>query len=172
MQDTSARPLRVLQFQLSRKDAHAFASLGRELRGSEKFQMLVVIGLVGLPIGLLPDDMSSPLWWSIAVATIVAGGALALVWLRVLVRRDGSAIPVPDGPVTLEQFPDRLVETSALGTRTFAMTDIAQVIATDTHLFVRTTQRPLIVPSAAFADRADLDRFAAWLDEESDRSQP
>ena len=165
-------PIRTLSYSLTRADALAYKLLKHELTGWEKFRLLVFVGCGGLIVGLMPDDLSPAVWWTVAVLMLGLFGVLAIVWTNIVVRRQAAAIPLPDGVVELEEWGDRLVERSAGSVRFVAFETIAQVIRTDGHIFIREGAVPLIVPKTAFANADDMRIFAEGIDNASERAQP
>ena len=172
MQDDPHKPIRTLSYRLTRADALAYHLLKHELTGWEKFRFMVFIASGGLIVGLLPDNVGTLAWWSIAVGVMLVFGIMAVVWSNVTVRRKAATMALPQGSVELEEWGDHLVERSATGLRHVALETIAQVLATDTHVFVREGKVPLILPLAAFEDAVDMQGFAAALDDASERAQP
>jgi hypothetical protein len=172
MRETPIRPERVLRYSLGPADRLAFVMLRHELRGWEKLRLLAVVGVAGLATGLLPEGMGAVAWWAAAIAIMSAGAAAAILWSNLEVRRKAARLGVPDGAIELHDLGDRLSEHSAHGTREVAAAEVAQVIATDRHIFVRTADRPLIVPAAAFADREDMAAFAERWDAASRDAVP
>lgn len=163
---------RVLRYALGPADRLAFAVLPRELTLWEKLRLLVIVGVAGLLAGMLPEDMGRLAWWASVAAILVVGGAGAILWSNIEVRRKAAALAVPDGAVELEDCGDHLAEHSADGVRSVSGEDIAQVVATASHVFVRAGDRPLIVPAAAFADRAEMEAFAQRWDTASRDAMP
>ena len=151
---------RVLRYALGPADRLAFAVLPRELTLWEKLRLLVIVGVAGLLAGMLPEDMGRFAWWASAAAILVVGGAGAILWSNIEVRRKAAALGVPEGEVELEDCGDYLQERAADGVRDFSSGDIAQVVVTAGHVFIRAGDRPLIVPAAAFAARAEMEAFA------------
>jgi hypothetical protein len=172
MNEAPHSPIRTLSYSLTRADALAYKLLKHELTGWEKFRLLVFVGCGGLIVGLMPDDLSPAVWWTIAVLVMGLFGVLAIVWTNVSVRRQAAAIPLPEGVVELEEWSDRLIERSAVGVRSVAFEQIAQVIRTDGHIFIREGAAPLIIPKTAFNDAEDMRVFAEGIDKASDRAQP
>jgi hypothetical protein len=172
MNEAPHTPIRTLSYSLTRADALAYKLLKHELTGWEKFRLLVFVGCGGLIVGMMPDDLSPAIWWTIAVVVMGLFGVLAVVWTNVSVRRQAAAIPLPEGVVELEEWGDHLVEKSAKGVRHVACETIAQVIRTDGHIFIREGAVPLIVPKTAFEDAEDMRIFAEGIDTASDRAQP
>jgi hypothetical protein len=172
MNEAPHSPIRTLSYSLTRADALAYKLLKHELTGWEKFRLLVFVGCGGLIVGLMPDDLSPAVWWTIAVLVMGLFGVLAIVWTNVSVRRQAAAIPLPEGVVELEEWSDRLIERSAVGVRSVAFEQIAQVIRTDGYIFIREGAAPLIIPKTAFNDAEDMRVFAEGIDKASDRAQP
>lgn len=172
MDEASHNPIRTLSYTLTRADALAYKLLKHELTGWEKFRLLVFVGCGGLIVGLMPDDLSPAIWWTIAVVVMGLFGVLAIVWTNVSVRRQAAAIPLPEGVVELEEWGDHLVEKSAEGTRLLAFGTIAQVIHTGGHIFIREGAVPLIIPKTAFNDAEDMRVFAEGIDTASGWTQP
>ncbi|HHZ10264.1 MAG TPA: hypothetical protein GX405_15960 [Rhizobiales bacterium] len=164
MQDKTVRSEPVLRYTLGPADRLAFAILRHELTGWEKFRLLVVVGLAGVAASLLPDDMGKAARWASVAAILVAGAAAAILLSNLEVRRRANRLGIADGAVELHDLGDRLSERSASGVREVGVADIAQVTVTDRHVFIRTGERPVIVPAAAFADREAMTAFAARWD--------
>jgi hypothetical protein len=143
MNEAPHSPIRTLSYSLTRADALAYKLLKHELTG-----------------------------WTIAVLVMGLFGVLAIVWTNVSVRRQAAAIPLPEGVVELEEWSDRLIERSAVGVRSVAFEQIAQVIRTDGYIFIREGAAPLIIPKTAFNDAEDMRVFAEGIDKASDRAQP
>ncbi len=167
MQETPISPERVLRYTLGPADRLAFALLRHELTGWEKLRLLVIVGISGLTAGMLPEDMDPVAWWASVAAILVVGGAAAVLWSNLEVRRKAARLGTPDGAVELEDLGDRLSERSADGVRDVAAGEVAQVVTTAGHVFIRTPTRPLIVPAAAFAGREAMAAFAERWDEAS-----
>jgi hypothetical protein len=172
MNEAPNSPIRTLSYSLTRADALAYKLLKHELTGWEKFRLLVFVGCGGLIVGLMPDNLSPAVWWTIAAGVLGLFGVLAIVWTNVSVRRQAAAIPMPEGAVELEEWGDHLAEKSAKGVRSVAFERIAQVIRTDAHIFIREGAAPLIIPKTAFNDDEDMRVFAEAIDKASDRAQP
>jgi hypothetical protein len=58
MHDAPHRPTLSLPYRLGRADALAFTIATHTLNFWEKFRLTLIIGVVGLAIGLLPEDMA------------------------------------------------------------------------------------------------------------------
>lgn len=146
--------------------------LRRELTGFKKFRFLAWIVLAGVLVGILPDTWPAYLWWSVASGIVAVNAALAIVWGNLAIRREVSRFRLPKNPVVLEEWQDRLVERSGSGSRSVHYDEIAQVIETEGHVFLRIRDIPFIVPRGAFADRNDMAAFARRVDEASMKAQP
>ena len=100
------------------------------------------------------------------------GAAGAILWSNLEVRRKAAALGIPDGAVELEDLGDRLSERSADGVRDVAVEDVAQVVTTVGHVFIRAGVRPVIIPAAAFASPAEMAAFAQRWDRASRDAAP
>ena len=165
MQETPRRQTRVLRYTLGPADRLAFAMLRHQLTGWEKLRLLVILGIAGLLAGMLPEAMGAVAWWAAVAVILGVGAAAAILWSNVEIRRKAAALDVPDGAVELDDRGDILSERSATGEREIAIEDVAQVVTTDRHVFIRAGLRPVIIPAAAFVDGQDMAAFAAALDE-------
>ncbi len=172
MQDTTVRPEQVLRYTLGPADRLAFAILRHQLTGWEKFRLLVVVGIAGAPASLLPDDMGAVARWASVAAILVVGAAAAILLSNLEVRRRAKGLGIADGAVELHDLGDRLSEHSAQGVRDVAAEDVAQVVTTAGHVFIRAGARPVIIPASAFADREDMMAFAARWNEASRAAAP
>lgn len=172
MSEQQEPTVRTLSYSLTRADALAYMLLRHELTGWEKFRLLVCVASGGLLVGLLPADMSRSGWWAAAVAIMALFSVLAVVWSNVEVRRRAAKLPLPSGEVALERLDDGLHERSNAGVRHVAYAGIAQVIATEAHVFVRAEPQPVIVPRSAFESTAEMRAFADAVDVASNAAQP
>lgn len=146
--------------------------LRRELTGFEKFRFLVWVVLAGMLVGLLPDAWPAYLWWIAASGIVAANAGLAILSANLAIRRAVVRFALPENPVVLEEWQDRLLENSGSGSRSVGYDEIAQVIETEDHVFLRIREIPLIVPRGAFADPEDMAAFARRVDEKSMKAQP
>lgn len=167
MPETSNRSERLLRYTLGPADSLAFAILRHELTGWQKLRLLVIVGLSGLATGMLPTDIGAVYWWAAVAAILGIGAAGAILWSNLEVRRKAARLGIPGGAIELCDLGDRLSERSAQGVREVKVEDVAQVVATAGHVFIRVGVRPLVIPASAFADRADMMAFAAHWDEAS-----
>lgn len=170
MNADSQAPVRTLAYTVARADALAFTMLRHELSGWDKFRLLVLIGLAGLAAGMVPEDIGPLLWWAVVGLILAAGGAAAILWTNVDVRRKAAALPIPAEQVTLRQWEDHLAEHHAAGVRRVDYDRIAGVTCTQAHVFIRADSVPVIVPLAAFGIREEMQAFADDIDERSRRS--
>jgi hypothetical protein len=97
MMDAAPDPVRTLSYRLTRADALAFKLLKTELTGREKLALLVIVGCGGLVVGMVPDDLSPGAWWAAAAGIMALFGALAIAWTNFSLRRQASALAVPEG---------------------------------------------------------------------------
>jgi hypothetical protein len=102
---------------------------------------------------------------------MIVGAAVALLWSNIEVRRLAAAMPLAEGQVMVEQWDDRLTERSETGIRHVPIEAIVRVIASDRHVFLLTSEAPLIIPLAAFSDADAMAAFARSTEEACHRSR-
>lgn len=169
MPDAAPPPVDRLDYRLGTTDAAALAALRPRWSARRWWLLPVAAAVVGTVWPMadaalgIPDD--DPRAWLVAIALtllVVVSGAAAD-------RADRHArtarIDLPRGPVRLTLRPDGLM-VSADGTETLTTwADIGAVDVTAGHVFVRTTpDTGIAVPRRAFADRRQMEAFAAHVD--------
>lgn len=166
-----ARPPRLLHYSLGRADAFAYASLKREQSGWAKVRTLVLVSAAGITAGMLPATLTPLQWWACALALALCAGTISFLWAKLDVRTRAARIDVPPGEIVLELAPGHLVQRSGDSVRRVAFDEIAQVIDTSDHVFVRADTAPIIIPARAFASGADKASFAKSIDVASEQAQ-
>lgn len=170
--DAGAPPVLTLDFRLDGADAAALAAL-RPRWSARRWWALPVAGAIfGTAWPMIDDAVGVPEGDPRGLA-VAAGLILALVALAVAIdardrRRRRARIRIPEGPVRVTVL-DEGLEVLAEGRRSLTpFAAIGAVDATRTHVFVRTTpDEGLMLPRRAFADRREMDAFAAWVDRRS-----
>lgn len=153
-------PVRTLQYRLTRQDAVAYSILRHQLTRGEKFKVILLVGGAGVIATSLPQHWPALWWWASVAGIMICASFLALAWTNLYARRGGASLQVPNGPVTLEEWDDRLVERSEKSERTVPLDKISEVIATPQRLFLCIGKIPVIVPRAAFSDVNEMAAFA------------
>jgi hypothetical protein len=166
------QPLRTRRYKLTRADALAYERLPGEISGRGKFALLLWLALPALIAGILSDEVSATVWWTVSATAMVLALGSAVIVSRMIGQRRAAMHPVPVGEVRLEQWTGHLAEFADGRARLASMTTIGKVITTPEHVFVCAGRFPMIVPRAAFDDERDMLEFADWLDEESSKAQP
>lgn len=167
-------PMRVAQYTLTWRDALAWESLPREMRGWHKAIMLLWMAGAGVVLALLPEPMAgaegSVQYYLVLIGLLAAQYGLAQLALRALHRwRATRRFPQPV-KVQLDLFGDHIVEhRSDLPPQAPAVLVpefVGTFIATPSHMFVPFLQdQVLIVPVSAFGSAADLRAEAAAYEE-------
>jgi len=171
--DPAPPPVRTLDYRLTTADAAALAALRPRWSARRWWLLPVAAAVVGTLWPLLdaalgiPDD--DPRAWLVAIAltllVVVSGAAADRADRRVRTAR----IDLPRGPVRLTLRPDGLLVEADGAAALTAWADVAAVDVTAGHVFVRTTpDAGIVVPRRAFADRRQMEAFAAHVDAASD----
>ncbi len=163
-------PLRQLRFTLTREDIAAYELLPRELIGLEKLWLVGPILVCGALVGLFQDNLKPYFPWDpetqlgqvLSVLTAVAVGyVLSLIALTARARARIARAPLPEGPTTIDAYPQLLFAGKGGDQSSYAWTKL-NVVETATHVFlVETGRPPVILPLRAFANAADMANFAA-----------
>jgi hypothetical protein len=165
-------PVRQLVYRLTTSDTAAFAALRPRWSARRWWLLPIAAGVVGTVWPLLADGMQmtgdDPRGWLIAVALVllvVVSGAAADQADK---RRRAARIPLPRTPVRVAVVGEGLRMEADGRTSTVGWADIGAVDVTGGHVFVRTGPGDgIILPLRAFAGRAEMEAFAAWVDRRS-----
>ena len=160
----TTKPVRRLSYELGPADWLAYEFQTTTLTWSMKAVMTVIIGIAGLAVGALPDTLGSALWWLATIFLLLVGAISALMFPTWAIRRRAAAWPQQTGKVVLEEQNDVVTEQGPAGTRSLDRADLIGVVQGTEHLFIRTANRPVIVPASAFADREKMIEYGRHLD--------
>lgn len=169
---TAEPPVGALTYRLGVADAAAFAALRPRWSTRRWWLLPIAAGVVGTLWPVLEEALGvadgDPRGWLVAVGLtllVVVSGAAAD---RADRSRRAAGLVLPRTPVRLRVRDDGLaVEADGRVTLT-AWADIGAVDAGPGHVFVRTgPDDGIIVPLRAFAGRAEMEAFAAWVDRRS-----
>ena len=165
-------PMRVAQYRLDWRDALAWETLPREMRGWRKAVMLLWLAGAGVVLALLPQEVvgaeGSVRYYAMLIGLLAVQygvATLALTAHRHLLARRWFPAPVQ---VELQFWGDHLVETRSVRPTPQVIVPefCGRFIATQTHMFVPYLRdQVLIVPLAAFTSAADMKAEAAAYEE-------
>jgi len=161
-------PLATYRYTLTRQDALAYENLRSELPGPQRVLFFIWLGLAGMLLAALPEEVAGPTW---SLQFCAVGFALlALQYgLYVLARtvtryiRARRRYPEPV-EVSLEEHPDHLVVAENGKPRTVPFTEIGMILPTATHLFMAVGRDLVIVPQVAFGDAGGMTAMVEHID--------
>lgn len=164
--------MRVAQYRLDWRDALAWETVPREMRGRRKAVMLLWLAGAGVVLALLPDEFvgaeGSLRYYAVLIGLLAVQYGIAMLFLtahRHLRARRWFPVPVQ---VDLQFWGDHLVETRSdrPSPQVIVPEYCGNFITTPTHMFVPYLRdQVLIVPLAAFASAADMKAEAAAYEE-------
>jgi membrane protein implicated in regulation of membrane protease activity len=158
-------PIHRLSYTLVPEDWLAFEFCAAKLTCPMKMVMTVIIGLAGLAVGALPDTLAATLWWLAAIFILLVGAIAALIYPTWVIRRRAKQWAGQSGAFDLEERNGFLTERGPKGLRHITSADMAEVMWSEGHLFIRTRDRPVIIPLAAFADKDEMMQIGQRLQE-------
>ncbi len=154
---------------LTRQDALAFLRLRKELSGGAKVAFGVWMILGGAVFGLLPPSLTGPPDGVrfILIFAVIIGGQFGILLLGRAVWRHWRArqmVPRPR-PALFEEWIDCVAgtEIDRVDEAYLSPELIGQVLDTPTHIFVLNHNTSIVVPTRAFADRAEARAMVAHL---------
>ena len=164
--------MRVAQYRLDWRDALAWETVPREMRGRRKAVMLLWLAGAGVVLALLPEGVvggeGSVRYYAMLVGLLAVQYGIAMLFLtahRHLRARRWFPVPVQ---VDLQFWGDHLEETRSdrPSPQVIVPEYCGNFITTPTHMFVPYLRdQVLIVPLAAFASAADMKAEAAAYEE-------
>lgn len=169
-------PILTLTYTLTTADALTYEALPREMVGWRKWLLLVWLAVAGGSVAFLPAEWVGPEWgwrfWLIALALVGLAYAIATFVMTLAThRRARRRTPAPM-VATLEQWGDHLALTIGERQLFIAYETIADVAIGKAHVFITAPPEALIVPLAAFSDRAGMVAFGEDIDLKSREAVP
>lgn len=157
-----------LRYTLTQQDALAYENLRGELPGPQRVLYFLWLGLAGLLLAALPEDIAGPTWSTrfFIVGTVLIGlQYLLFLGARALLRRNRARHRYPQpATVTLERAADHFVITENGKPRMVRFEDIGMLLPTASHLFMAVGDDLVIVPMAAFSNAGGMTEMVNSID--------
>lgn len=172
MTDKLTQPIYQLRYQLTRDDIAAFEFVPRDLLGWEKAWLFGPILALGAAAGYFEDELRAWTPWDpttqlgqflSVICAIALGYGLSIVLLTWRTRRRIAKAPLPDGPSTVDVYPEQVLANAGGIKRRPYLWREASLVEAPQHLFI--TQRdhpPLIIPARAFDSTASMQDFVLY----------
>jgi hypothetical protein len=157
-----------LRYTLTRQDALAYENLRGEMPGPQRVLYFLWLGLAGLLLAALPEDIAGTTWsarFFIAGTVLIGAQYLLFLGARALLRRNRARHRYPQPTtVKLERADDHFIVTENGKQRIVRFEAIGMLLPTASHLFIAVERDLVIVPMAAFSDASGMTEMVNAVD--------
>jgi hypothetical protein len=157
-----------LRYTLTQQDALAYENLRGELPGPQRVLYFLWLGLAGLLLAALPQDIAGTTWsarFFIAGTVLIGVQYLLFLGARALLRRNRARYRYPQpATVKLERADDHFIVTENGKQKLVRFEDIGMLLPTANHLFMAVGHDLVIVPMGAFGDAGGMTEMVNAVD--------